>query len=363
MKVLVAPNWRDYELIDSGNKQRLERFGPYTLVRPDPQAIWRPRLANSQWQMADAFFVLAGKSTTEPARSATALAGGRGEWEFNKQMPRKWPIEWNKLKFWVTLSPFKHTGVFPEQAIWWEYIAQKIRRPENQIDQIKSDKSEFLQGGEKRGVFGVSNDTDAQRVQDSSQDAVLSRHPLDDEHRAASRQDPALKPHILNLFGYTGVASLAAAAAGAKVTHVEASYPTIGQFKENIKASGLEKAEIRYILDDCLKFVEREIKRGAKYDGIIMDPPIYGHGPKGERWEFNESFPKLMAACRQILSDDPLFVIVNAYAISASAIMLENVMKDYLGDLDGSIEVGELALQESQGGRLLSTGIFAKWSK
>jgi 23S rRNA (cytosine1962-C5)-methyltransferase len=309
MQILIAPNWEDYELIDSGDQRRFERFGPYTVVRPDPQAIWKPKLNDKEWQKADATFILTGKSSTE-----------RGEWRFQKKLPNKWLCGFNNLKFWVSLSPFKHTGVFPEQSIWWDYIAQKIRKSENQ-----------------NTGKPYSSDTQIFRSSDV--------------------------PNILNLFGYTGIASLAASDAGAKVTHVDASYPTIGQFKENIKASKLEDKGIRFILDDCLKFVQREAKRGVKYDGVIMDPPVYGHGPKGERWEFNESFPKLMAACKEILSEQPLFVIVNAYALSSSAIMLENVMNDFLGDLRGSIEVGELALQESKGGRLLSTGIFARWEK
>jgi 23S rRNA (cytosine1962-C5)-methyltransferase len=156
---------------------------------------------------------------------------------------------------------------------------------------------------------------------------------------------------------------LVCAANGAKVTHLDASHPAIGWARENQEASGLMQKPIRWILDDALKFTQREVKRNVKYDAIIMDPPIYGHGPEGERWDFNESFPQLMELCKNILSDNPLFVIVNAYAISSSSIMLLNVLKDYLSNLGGIFEYGELALQEKDGDRLLSTGIFARWFK
>ncbi|MBI2600342.1 class I SAM-dependent methyltransferase [Candidatus Daviesbacteria bacterium] len=291
MNILTPVNFQDYELLDSGECQRLERFGKYILARPDPQAIWKPKLSQHEWDKAQAVFK---KTSAE-----------KGFWE-KKGIPDKWVISWKDIKFQVRLSPFKHTGVFPEQSVHWAFISEKISQ---------------------------SND----------------------------------KPNVLNLFGYTGIVSLVAAKLGARVTHVDASYPTIGWARENQKLSGLDGKPIRWILDDCLKFCQREEKRGVKYDGIIMDPPIYGHGPKGEKWDFNESFPRLMEICAKLLPDNPLsakqracsFIIVNAYAISASSIMLKNVLKDYLKD--GQIESGELALKESSG-RLLSTGIFARWS-
>lgn len=278
MKILRASAWDDYALLDSGNGKRLEKFGQYALSRPDPQCIWKPLLPQAEWGKADAVF--------------------NDGWKKRSGMPEKWLVTWKDLKFWVKLSPFKHTGVFPEQAVHWEFIQQNTKPGAN----------------------------------------------------------------ILNLFGYTGISSLAAAQAGAKVTHVDASYPTIGWAKENQLASGLQEKPIRWILDDCLKFCERELKRGVKYDGIIMDPPIYGHDPKGKIWKFEESFPKLMEVASKLLSDKPLFFIVNAYAISASGIMLENVLCDYLKDSNGEIESGELVLEEKSG-RLLSTGIFARWKQ
>ncbi len=282
MTILATPGWADYELIDSGNGFRFERFGKYKLVRPDPQIIWKPLLGKKDWDQADAVF--------ENER-----------WVNKNNVPAKWLMKFENLSFWAELSPFKHTGVFPEQSLQWQWMEKKIK--------------------------------DANR-------------PL----------------NVLNLFAYTGIASLVAAAAGAKVTHVDASRPTIGWARENQTASKLAEKPIRWILDDCLKFVQRETNRGVKYDGIIMDPPIYGHGPNGERWNFSESFPQLLDACRKVLSEKPVFVIINAYAISSSALMLENMLKDFTKGLGGEIEVGELALQEKTSDRLLSTGIFSRWT-
>lgn len=279
--VCIAPDWSDYELLDSGDGKRLERFGKYILARPDPQVIWAPGLDPAEWEKADAVF-------------------DKEKWIIKNRIPDKWLLTYKNLKFFAKLSPFKHTGVFPEQSAQWDFITEKI------------------------GAHGQT-------------------------------------VNILNLFGYTGIASLAAAAAGAKVTHIDASYPTIGWARENQTASGLEDKPIRWILDDAIKFTQREIKRGIKYDGIIMDPPIYGHGPKGEVWDFNKSLPELLKNCQRILSDEPLFIIINAYAISASAIMLQNILTDFTKKLGGKIEAGELALQEKSG-RLLSTGIFGRWS-
>lgn len=290
MQILTTHNWSDYELLDSGNGKRLERFGKYTLVRPDPQCIWKPTRSEQEWYNADAVF----QRKTED----------KGIWVHKTKLPEKWTMKYKDLSFWIKLTPFKHTGVFQEQAVQWDWIQSVI----------------------------------ANEVKQSHQ------------------------PNILNLFAYTGVGSIAAAAAGAKVTHVDASKPAVTWGRENQTTSHLEDKPIRWIVDDVIKFCQREIKRGVKYDGILMDPPIYGHGPGGETWNFNKDFPTLLTICKQLLSDSPLFAIVNAYAISASALMLENVMKDYFGKLKGTIECGELTLEESKSKRLLSTGIFGKWS-
>ena len=280
MKILETSGWDDYELIDSGNGRRLERFGKYILSRPDPQAIWKPSASNEVWGEANATFT--------------------DKWE-NRNVPEKWIIKYQGLSLYLRLTPFKHTGIFPEQSINWKFIEEKIK----------------------------------------------------DESREIK---------MLNLFGYTGVASLVAAKVGAKVTHVDSSRPAIDWLKENEKLN-FDNSPIRVIVDDVSKFVKREIKRGNKYDAIIMDPPIYGHSPKGDSWDFSRDFPSLMENVSKLLSDSPIFVIVNTYAISSSALMLQSVMSDYLGNLKGTIEVGELALKEKVGGRLLSTGIFGRWNK
>ena len=290
-EILVAPDWKDYSLLDSGNGQRLERFGNYTLIRPDPQILWQPSQSQSVWDKADAVFQRA--------------AEDKGKWVVKAEIPEKWLVKYKNLKFYCKLTPFKHTGVFPEQAGQWDFI----------VEQIGSRLS--AQAGKEA--------------------------------------------NILSLFAYTGVATLAASQAGAKVTQVDASSQAISWAKENQQASGLEEKPIRWILDDAVKFCQRELKRGNRYDGIIMDPPIYGHGPKGETWDFDKSFPELMKICSQLLTAKPLFFLVNAYAISSSALMLKNVLVDYLGGLKGEINCGELALKQENSERLLSTGIFARW--
>lgn len=277
----------NYELLDSGEGRRLERWGKYILDRPDPQIIWKKNLPSPEWQKADAFF----KRITED----------KGMWQSKSKIPEKWILEHEDVKFYAKLSPFKHTGIFPEQATQWDYIYSQITNHKSPVT-------------------------------------------------------------ILNLFAYTGIVSLFAAKAGANVTHVDASRPAITWANEN-RALNNDKWPIRWIIDDALKFTAREIKRGMKYDAIIMDPPAYGHGPAGEVWDFNRDFPKLLTNCQQILSNTPLFVLVNAYAISSSSITLANTLNDAFKSILGNIENGELTLKETSGGRLLSTGIWARWSK
>lgn len=304
MKLLTTKGWEDYELLDSGNGQRLERFGAYVTARPDPQCIWSPQLPESSWEKADAVF--------------TKGATGKETWVRRTDVPQKWLMKYKDISFYAKLSPFKHTGVFPEQSVMWDWMSTNVAK-------------------------GISIR--------QAQDPEL----IEGVHRANSELT------VLNLFGYTGIASLICAHAGAKVTHVDASHPTIGWARENQSASGLSEKPIRWILDDCLKFVAREVKRGNRYDGIIMDPPVFGHGPQGERWEFFESFPELLKLCKQVLTDQPLFLLVNAYAISASSLMLENSITEVMKNYAGSLESGELALEETSG-RLLSTGIYGRWS-
>ncbi len=293
MTILTTKGWKDYQLLDSGHQRRLEQFGAYILSRPDPQCLWEPGLPPGEWNKADAVF---------------SESKGKGMWRPSHFMPENWKIHYKDLRFSAKLTPFKHTGVFPEQHLHWDWMEEKI----------KDDKSKIKIGD---------------------------------------------KLKVLNLFGYTGIASLVCAANGANVTHVDASYPTIGWARDNQDLSNLSDKPVRWIMDDCLKFVQREVRRGVKYDGIIMDPPVFGHGPKGERWEFSENFPELIKACQQVLSEKPVFVLINAYAVSASYIMLQNVLEDMMQKYSGKIEAGELALQEKTRKRLLSTGIFARWSK
>jgi len=301
MQILSTRGWQDYELLDSGDGYRLERFGKYILSRPDPQIIWKKKLSDQEWNKADAIF----ERTTYD----------KDNWiKKNRNLPEKWLLQYKNLSFWVKLTPFKHTGVFPEQCVQWEWIHLMLDSRNSKLE--KEDRQ-----------LNTSNIS------------------------------------VLNLFAYTGIASLIAASAGGKVTHVDSSKPTIGWARENQIASHLQDKSIRWILDDAMKFIQREIKRGVRYDGIIMDPPVFGHGPDGRIWKFNEHFPKLLELCKQVLSDKPLFIMVNAYALSSSALMLQNILEDYFGDLGGVIESGELALQEKQNQRLLSTGIFARWNK
>ena len=279
---------KDYDLVDSGEGRRLERFGKYLLDRPDPQIIWKKTLPVGEWQKADAFF--------------ERTNNDKGLWNIKTKIPEKWELEYNGIKFWVKLSPFKHTGVFPEQLTQWDYIFRSVQSANRPIN-------------------------------------------------------------VLNLFAYTGIASLFAAKAGANVTHLDSSKPVITWANENKILNRMEESPIRWIIDDAVKFTEREVKRGIKYDAITMDPPIYGHGPKGEVWDFNRDFPKLLTNCKEILSENPLFVLTNAYAISSSSITLANTLNDYFGKLGGQIKNGELTLKEKTAGRLLSTGIWARWSK
>lgn len=272
----------DYELIDSGEGRRLERFGKYILNRPDPEVLWSKNLNESEWEKADAVF--------------------RDSWISKIKFPEKWLFDLGRLKVNLKLTPFKHVGIFPEQEFEWNLISE-----------------------------------------------LVSKSPT--------------QPNILNLFGYTGVASLHALEKDAKVTHVDASRPAITWFKENQKLSGLEDKPARIIIDDAIKFTGREIKRGVKYDGVIMDPPVYGHGPNGEKWSFNKNFPELLDNVSKILSETPLFVIVNAYAVSSSPTSIANIMQDKFKKYNGNITSGELTLKEKSGGRTLSTGIYAIWTK
>jgi len=225
-----------------------------------------------------------------------------GHWDFKKKVAEKWEMKYGDLRFWTMTTPGRHLGVFPEVAAHWDWTSGVITNANREVN-------------------------------------------------------------VLNLFGYTGLASLAAAAAGAKVTHVDASKKSVGWARENQALSKLTEKPIRWIVDDALKFVQREVRRGVKYDGIILDPPKFGRGPKGEVWEVYKSLPNLLDLCRQCLSDDPLFVVTTVYAVRASAIHVAQAMEDMMKDFRGKIDMGELVTREQSAGRLLSQAVYARWAK
>jgi 23S rRNA (cytosine1962-C5)-methyltransferase len=285
---LLAPaGWEEYDLLDSGGSAKLEKFGPYTFVRPEPQAVWRRALPASAWEQADGVF--------EPKAD-----GDNGRWRFRRAIEPRWVMRHGGLRFWAQPTPFRHLGVFPEQASQWSWV---------------------------RNLVSVAG-------------------------RPVS---------VLNLFGYTGLLSLAAAAAGARVTHVDASKKTMAWARENQALSELTDAPVRWIVDDALKFVQREGRRGARYDGIILDPPKYGRGPNGEVWRLHESLPLLLDSCRLILSDEPLFVILCTYAIQSSALSLHFALAETMEGRGGAVTSGELVLVERSAGRVVSSAIFARW--
>jgi 23S rRNA (cytosine1962-C5)-methyltransferase len=288
IRLLASPDWEDYELLDSGEGAKLERYGPYTFVRPEVQAIWSRALPAARWEAAHAVFVPTGEES-----------GGR--WQFKKAMPHNWPMQYKGLKFQAQASQSRHMGVFPEQAAHWDWIANRIHSTKRSLS-------------------------------------------------------------ILNLFGYTGLATLAAAQAGAQVTHVDASKRAISMARDNLAFSGLSDRPVRWLVDDVEKFVRRDVRRGAQYDGIILDPPKFGRGPSGQVWEFFTSLPGLLQDCQKLLSPQPMFIVLTAYAIRASALSIFYPLAELTDGLGGHLETGELVLEERSAGRVLSMAIFARWA-
>lgn len=310
--LLSSPRWKDYELLDSGDGLKLERFGPYTFVRPEVQALWKRSLAGSAWDSAHALFQPSGEESG-------------GHWAFKKKVPEQW-----EMKYTLSLSAFSQAGTSPDEN--------------NQELQF----SVMTTPGRHLGVF-----PECASNWDWTRELIFNRGPA---------SSPPGKPlNILNLFGYTGLATLACAAAGAKVTHVDASRKSVSWAHTNQDLSGLSQKPVRWVVDDALKFAEREARRGVKYDGILLDPPKFGRGPKGEIWEIYKSLPQLLHACQALLSDHPLFVVLTVYAVKLPAIhanfALAEMMKDYRGD----IECGELVTEEKSAGRLLSQAVYARW--
>lgn len=284
----VAENWKDYEVIDTSNGEKLERWGKYILLRPDPQVLWNTPKKNPAWEKLNAHYHRSKK--------------GGGEWEFF-DLPEQWSIHYRDLTFHLKPFSFKHTGLFPEQAANWDWFSELIRNANRPIK-------------------------------------------------------------VLNLFAYTGGATCAAAKAGASVTHVDASKGMVIWAKENAQASGLSDAPIRWIVDDCVKFVEREIRRGNHYDAIIMDPPSYGRGPKGEIWKIEEKIHPFIALCQQLLSDKPLFFLVNSYTTGlAPAVLSYLISTEVVTRHGGNVVSNEIGLPVSDNGLILPCGAAGRWEK
>ena len=279
----------DYALIDSGDGEKLEQYGPYRIVRPEGQAIWQRALPEKAWQEVDAVFT--GDTDEE----------GIGRWRFpGTPLGETWPMRHDGIDYLGRFTSFRHVGVFPEQASHWNHMEAMIRQAGRPV-------------------------------------------------------------RVLNLFGYTGLASLVAARAGAEVTHVDASKKAIGWARENQEVAGLSDKPIRWICEDAMKFAEREERRGSRYDIVLFDPPAYGRGPKGEVWQLFEDLPALVELCREILTPKPLGVVLTAYSIRASFFAIHALMRDAFAGMGGTVESGELVIREQSAGRALSTSLFSRW--
>ncbi len=279
----LAANWRDYEILDAGDGNKLERWGDVVLLRPDPQAIWPM-----------------GEGRRAPHAQYLRSSTGGGHWEFSSSLPESWRVSYRELSFVVRPTGFKHTGLFPEQAVNWDFMRDRVKRANG-------------------------------------------------------------APHILNLFAYTGGATCALAAAGAKVTHVDAAKGMTAWAKENLEACGLRDAAVRFIVDDALKFVLREQRRGKTYDGILMDPPSYGRGPNGEMWKMEDDLYPLVAECAKLLSDEPLFFLINSYTTGLAPSVLTNVLKTALKNRGGTVEADEVGLPITRGKLCLPCGASGRW--
>ncbi len=293
----IADRWKDYQVIDSSCGEKLERWDKYTLVRPDPQVIWDTPKTEKGWTRMNGHY----------HRSKS----GGGEWEFFN-LPNEWTIRYpliigKTLTFRLKPFSFKHTGVFPEQAVNWDWFSQIIA--------------------------------------------------------AAKQQNPDRKISVLNMFAYTGGATIAAAAAGAHVTHVDAAKGMVAWARENAAVSGLTEAPIRWIVDDCVKFVEREIRRGSRYDAIIMDPPSYGRGPKGEIWKIEDNVFPLIQLCSQLLSDAPIFFLINSYTTGLQPAVLSYMLSTALKRFGGNVAASEVGLPVTSNGLVLPCGASGRWWK
>ena len=281
----IAKNWKDYEILDMTNGEKLERWGNIYLIRPDPQIIWKEKTFPEKWKKANAKYI----------RSST----GGGAWNYKNKLPESWQIHYKNLTFLVKPMGFKHTGLFPEQAVNWDWMIEKIQSAGRPIK-------------------------------------------------------------VLNLFAYTGGASVACSYAGASVCHVDSSKGMVTWAKENVAASGLADRKVRYIVDDVVKFVSREIRRGNTYDAIIMDPPSYGRGTNGEVWKFEDNLPDLISLCSKVLSEKPLFFLINSYTTGISSMVLENLLRLNIKK-GGIFSHGEIGLPMTDSKLILPCGIYARW--
>ncbi|MCI8655536.1 MAG: SAM-dependent methyltransferase [Clostridia bacterium] len=283
----IADKWKEYKILDMANGQKLEKWGEIILSRPDPQIIWKEKIFPEKWKDANATY----------HRSKT----GGGSWEYKNKMPNQWQIKYKDLIFNIKPMGFKHTGLFPEQAVNWDWMIDKIRKANREIK-------------------------------------------------------------VLNLFAYTGGATVACLSAGASCTHVDSSKGMVSWAKENVLSSGLENRPVRYIVDDVIKFVNREIRRGNKYDAIIMDPPSYGRGANGEVWQFENNIYDLVELCKQVLSDNPLFFLINSYTTGISSKVLENILNLTVNKQQiGRLSSGEVGLPMEDSKLVLPCGIYGRW--
>ena len=287
LDTLIGEPWADYGLVDSGHGRKLERYGRYRFIRPEPQAMWAP--ATADWQ-ADAEFL--------PASDED----GGGRWQFARPVPRDgWPMAWEEVRFTAQPTPFRHLGFFPDMAPVWRWMRDRVA------------------------------DVDG--------------------------------PECMNLFGYTGVGTLALAAKGARMVHVDASKKSVEAARGNAMLSGLAEAPVRWIVDDAAKFVAREVRRGRRYDGILMDPPKYGRGPEGEVWRLEEDLPALVADAARLLDERSRFLFLTVYAVRMSALAIGELLRQVTGHLGGTVEAGELGVREEARGLALPTAIWARWSR
>jgi 23S rRNA (cytosine1962-C5)-methyltransferase len=288
LTTIVGEPWSDYGLIDSGHGRKLERYGPHCFIRPEPQAMWAPALA--EWS-ADGEFI----------PGSDDEGGGRWFLENPKALPVSWPLGWDDVRFQASCTPFRHLGFFPDMAPVWTWMRERV----------------------------------------AGMDA----------------------PQCMNLFGYTGVGTLAMAARGAQMVHVDASKKSVAAARANAELSGMADKPIRWIVDDAVKFVAREVRRERRYDGILLDPPKYGRGPDGEVWRLEEDLPGLIADCRALLDKDSRFLFLTVYAVRMSALAIGELLRQAFADLPGRVEAGELAVREESRGLLLPTAIWARWSR